>query len=138
MFLCPLSTKILELFSLILTFPQPWKLNTAGLWRRLGLGFHSRALHNTELSLNHPALSMKMNQHPCHLYELMSQFHPLLFLPTVIYISVSLAYFFEKIHNLLIPNNLSYSFFPFPCRTGKELFAISLGRVWPCIAEVHV
>lgn len=79
-----------------------------------------------------------MSQHRCQLYEVRSQFHPLLSLPTAIYISLSLACFFEKICNLLIPNNLSYSFLPFPCRTGKELFAISLDPVWPCITEVHV
>lgn len=65
----------------------------------------------------------------------MSQLHPLLFLPVAIYISLSLAYFSEKIFNLLIPYNLPYSFFPFPRRTGKELVAISLDPVWPCIAE---
>lgn len=65
MLLCPLSVKILELFQLALDIsttwkerdskPQPWKLNTSGLWRRLVLDFHSGAQHELELSLKSPS-----------------------------------------------------------------------------------
>ena len=65
MLLCPLSTKILKLFQFDLGIsitwkerdpkPQPWKLNTSGLWTRFVLHFHSAVRLELELSLKSPS-----------------------------------------------------------------------------------